>query len=500
MADIERLTDAELVAAYIAGDRDAFAGIYDRYASRIFSYHLTMLRDRQEAADAAHDTLLRAAIYIEKLDDPDELRPWLFAISRNLAQARERTTPPDPGEGEGSLDGTDPRDLVMLAADELGERDQQLLALHLVEELEGEQLARAMGVDSSHIEVMVSRMKGRVEKTIEEPLRARLGDDERELQEVLKDLMVVPAPAALRPRVLDKVDKGVLASALPTLQPRDTPEWTKVAAFAVVALVLGLIGFAVSAQFEPLDPPAPVPTTESTAAVDGSTTAEGPRSSSTTQPADPTTTVATQASAPPAALEVSTESIDLGDEGTSEQFDIRNTGGQSGQWSLQASSDAIALSTGQGELAGGATVTIDLSLDRGSIEEGEFSETVTVSWGDGQTEIAVVGTNETNPIIHDPQANPSSVDVSGNPECQNTQTTVSARVRDVSPLESVVVRWSPDGNSQRETEMIAVGNDMFEAVIGPFTTAQSAEVRIVAFDERGNAGGATTPVTVAACP
>lgn len=111
----------------------------------------------------------------------------------------------------------------------------------------------------------------------------------------------------------------------------------------------------------------------------------------------------------------------------------------------------------------------------------------------------MVGTHEDLPIIHNPQASPASIEVSGD-GCSNDQTTISARVRDTSPLESVLVRWSPDGGAQRETAMESVGNDMFEAVIGPFTTAQTAEARIVAFDDRGNAGGASATVTVVACP
>jgi hypothetical protein len=114
--------------------------------------------------------------------------------------------------------------------------------------------------------------------------------------------------------------------------------------------------------------------------------------------------------------------------------------------------------------------------------------------------IPVVGSHEDNPIIHNPQASPPSVQVSGAAECSNTQTTISARIRDSSPLESVVVRWSPNGGTATETPMNSVGNDMFEGVVGPFTTVHTAEVRIVAFDERGNAGGATTSVAVVACP
>jgi hypothetical protein len=48
--------------------------------------------------------------------------------------------------------------------------------------------------------------------------------------------------------------------------------------------------------------------------------------------------------------------------------------------------------------------------------------------------------------------------------------------------------------------MVPVGNDVFEGVIGPFSAAQAASVRVVAFDDRGNAGGATLTVNVIACP
>jgi hypothetical protein len=96
-------------------------------------------------------------------------------------------------------------------------------------------------------------------------------------------------------------------------------------------------------------------------------------------------------------------------------------------------------------------------------------------------------------------ASPSAVDVAGNEECSNTRTTISAQVRDISPLDSVVVRWE-DGSGARETAMESIGGDMYEATIGPFSAVGTTEARVVAFDERGNAGGASVPVSVVACP
>lgn len=312
---------------------------------------------------------------------------------------------------------------------------------------------------------------------------------------------VVAAPPALRARVLDRVERDVAAAL--SSGPLDVgsldPEWVRWGIFAIVTLVVTLLGFAVSARFEPLDPLPTVPVEDTPGVVTSTTTTTTLGSSSSTTGESQGSTSTTVASAP-AALQVSTETLDFGGDGTVNEFEITNSGGQPGAFRLAVSTEAIALSTGEGEVPGGETVTIQMSLDREEIEEGDIEETVTVSWEGGESEISITGSHEANPILHNPQASPASVEVSGDDACRNTQTTVSVRVRDASPLESVVVRWSPDGGAQRETEMSSVGNEMFEASIGPFTTVQTAEVRIVAFDDRGNAGGASAIVSVVACP
>lgn len=306
---------------------------------------------------------------------------------------------------------------------------------------------------------------------------------------------VVPAPPALRPRVLGKVEREV-ASAF-SMRPLDL-EWTKVGLFALVTLLVGLVGFAVSAQFEPLSPIATVPGTQPPATAATSTTSSVPDSSTTTAAGGGATSSTTAAA--PAVIEVSTDSINFGSDATVNELELTNSGGRPGQWEIASSSEAIAVSPRQGELAGGETVTVELQLDRENVGEGDLAETITVTWSDGEQEIPVVGSHEDNPVIHNPQASPASIEVSGDPECSNTQTTVSARVRDTSALESVVVEWSPDGGAQDETAMAPVGDDMFEGVVGPFTVPGTVDVRVVAFDERGNAGGATTQIAVVECP
>src|SRR6266508_935022 len=81
-------SDAELVSAAMAGDRGAFAAIYDRYADRLHDFCWSLLRDRDEAADATQDAFLVAAERLGQLRDPERLRPWLYAVARSQALRR----------------------------------------------------------------------------------------------------------------------------------------------------------------------------------------------------------------------------------------------------------------------------------------------------------------------------------------------------------------------------------------------------------------------------
>ena len=192
--------DAELVRAATAGDRGAFAAIYDRYADRLHDFCWSVLRDRDEAADATQDAFLVAAERLGQLRDPERLRPWLYAVARSQAlrrvRARSRLAPeedmtdlPDTATGpEQSAHQADLRDLVWNAAAGLSERDRALLDLHLRHGLEGADLGQAIGVEPAHAYVLLTRLRDQVERSLGALLVARLGrDDCPDLSRVLAD-------------------------------------------------------------------------------------------------------------------------------------------------------------------------------------------------------------------------------------------------------------------------------------------------------------------------
>ncbi|MCR0984352.1 sigma-70 family RNA polymerase sigma factor [Roseomonas populi] len=100
---------AELIRAVAAGETGALRRLYDAQGSRLFGIALAILRDRDAAADALHDAVLKVAARAAQFDPArGEGAAWLGAIARNvaldLARARGRETlSDDPALGDAAV-------------------------------------------------------------------------------------------------------------------------------------------------------------------------------------------------------------------------------------------------------------------------------------------------------------------------------------------------------------------------------------------------------------
>ena len=195
-------SDAQLVTSVLAGDREAFAAVYDRYADRLHDFAYSMLRHREDAADAVADAFVTTVERLHQLRDPERLRPWLYAVVRreclrrlkarsrtayggdeSLLDLPDRSVAPETAAEQESL-----RSLVWDAAHGLNERDRAMLDLHLRQGLDGAELGEAMGMSADNAYVGLSRLRDQVERSIGALLVARTSrHDCTELTEVLDD-------------------------------------------------------------------------------------------------------------------------------------------------------------------------------------------------------------------------------------------------------------------------------------------------------------------------
>jgi DNA-directed RNA polymerase specialized sigma24 family protein len=243
-------TDADLMVLARAGDRDALAAIYDRYADRVYDLCSSVLRDPDAAFDAMVDTFVLAALELYRLRKPDRLESWLFAMAREQLLIRRIPIGVDEHaefDGEpGVAAAVGAGAIVWEAASWLPPRDRILLDLHVRQSLDNKALAAAIGVSLLHAVALVRDLDERVERLMSALLVARLsrpgcpqlqrliaGEDEdhpdswlrhvalhvdvcrtcllwREHQpsaiQLIKDVPREPAPPEVREEILDRVD------------------------------------------------------------------------------------------------------------------------------------------------------------------------------------------------------------------------------------------------------------------------------------------------------
>lgn len=543
MTDETGRTDAELVAGVLAADRDAFAAVYDRYGDKLYDFAYSMLRHREDAADAVADSFVIVAERLKQLREPERLRPWLYAIVRSeclrklrarkrvafggeelLVQMADDALTPDQEAERAAM-----QKIVWDASAGLADRDRALLDLHLRQGLEGAELGEAMGVSASNAYVMVNRLKAQVDRSLGALLIARLGrDDCDELDTVLADwdgtfsplvrkrvsrhvddcdvcskrrkkilspwmlLAGVPmftAPLTLRDRVVG--DTQLVAYTTPTgepltpaatLAPRRRPRAAVTAAAAVVIILSGVAAlfWAGDDDASPKGDVVTAPTTLPAPTADAKVT---------TTPTPTPTPTPSETTKAPGALTVSTKSIALGRSGSTSTITLTNTGGLPVDYRLTSSAAWLTASPSTGRVEAGASSRLAVRADRGDVREGSSVGTIGISWATGSAQVKVSLVEERDPKVGQPstEANPSCDDVA-----------VSASVTDESRLSSVVLRWS--GPSGSGSARMSGSGSRWSAEMGPFRVGGNVTMRVTATDSRGNTASASRTVNVDPCP
>ncbi|MGH9281012.1 MAG: RNA polymerase sigma factor, partial [Acidimicrobiales bacterium] len=174
------MDDAALVQRAADGDLVAFGEMYDRYAGRLHDFFWWVLRDAELADEALGEAFLEAGARIGDLRDPGRLRPWLFAIAghealRYRAPRRGETAPVAPPTGDAAWDGLVERlgDVI----DGLSPRDRVLLHLRYRQNLDGLDLADAIGAKPDDAAMLVDSLSQRVERDIGATAVAYFGPD-----------------------------------------------------------------------------------------------------------------------------------------------------------------------------------------------------------------------------------------------------------------------------------------------------------------------------------
>jgi RNA polymerase sigma-70 factor (ECF subfamily) len=178
------MDDAELVRQTLAGSREAYADLAQRWSARITAICHARVRNADHADDLAQETLLRGFRALHSLSDHTKFGPWLMGIAARAAldwlKARERSTrtfstlgTDEPYERTNSKQPdeaafqAEERQIILAEIEALPSALRQAVMLYYYDEFTYRDLAALLGVSTATINARLTKAR--------EMLRERLG-------------------------------------------------------------------------------------------------------------------------------------------------------------------------------------------------------------------------------------------------------------------------------------------------------------------------------------
>lgn len=180
---VHERTDAELVAAVLNGNGNAYGALVRRYQDAYFRFATRMLGSHEDADDALQSAFIRAHHSLSQCNDPARFGAWLYRIVVNECRTyaarrarRERHMAPDT-EALANVAVQHPEsrsadmEEIQGALERLDVDQREAFLLKHVEELEYDHMAAITGASISALKMRVKRARDRLRELLEEAWR-----------------------------------------------------------------------------------------------------------------------------------------------------------------------------------------------------------------------------------------------------------------------------------------------------------------------------------------
>ena len=176
---MKHTTDQSLIEACLAGRREAFGQLVERYQHRLFHSLVHLLGSTEDAQDAAQDALILAFEKLGTFRGESQFYSWVFRIAYNAAVNSKRKTGPMSVSLEARRDasGLEPADLnpstepsfglevsdrqrlVQQALGELSEEFRAAIVLKEIEQMSYEEIAEVVGIPLGTVRSRIHRAR-----------------------------------------------------------------------------------------------------------------------------------------------------------------------------------------------------------------------------------------------------------------------------------------------------------------------------------------------------
>jgi RNA polymerase sigma-70 factor (ECF subfamily) len=177
-------SDAQIIAAVLAGDREAYRHLVERYQDQVFGVLLRLVGDRDVAEDAAQEAFVKAYLALSRFRGESAFGTWLVQIAIHTARDRVRrrqrrwerettdedgtVTVPTPGpDALTNLVRDEDLDHMLQALQQLPEEYREVLVLKHLEEWSFEEIAQHAQASVGSLKVRAHRARRLLRQALE---------------------------------------------------------------------------------------------------------------------------------------------------------------------------------------------------------------------------------------------------------------------------------------------------------------------------------------------
>jgi len=150
--------DEQLISRIAAGDREAFEKIYEATRSTVYSFSLSILKNRHDAEDIMHDTYIKIYQNAASYQPSGKPLAWILTIVKHLSYNRLRDRKTEDNIEDHDLspacsgtDAAENRMIIDSMIKTLADDERQIIVLHASAGLKHREIADLLDIPLSTV-------------------------------------------------------------------------------------------------------------------------------------------------------------------------------------------------------------------------------------------------------------------------------------------------------------------------------------------------------------
>jgi RNA polymerase sigma-70 factor (ECF subfamily) len=188
-----KTSDGQLIDAVIRGDQAAYRSLIDRYQKYVFTITYNILKNREEAEEAAQDVFIKVYKKLRSFERKSKFSTWLYTIAYRTGldyqkKKKYHTRSIDSEESylqiedtksknpDQSMHQADLKEKLKAAIEQLKPADASVITLFYLHEKSVQEVAQIMDLTVSNVKTKLHRLREALRQQLEQQLKTEIQD------------------------------------------------------------------------------------------------------------------------------------------------------------------------------------------------------------------------------------------------------------------------------------------------------------------------------------